>query len=99
MLNLQIQKEVLSLASKIPKGKVSSYKEMAKVLKIHPRAVAIALSKNPMPIKIPCHRVVHSDGRIGGYKLGKSRKIKLLEKEGVKISKGKICENYFFYFK
>ncbi|MBM3309318.1 MAG: MGMT family protein, partial [Candidatus Altiarchaeales archaeon] len=50
-----------------------------------------ALSKNPRPVKIPCHRVVHSDGRVGGYKLGVSEKIRLLKREGVAVKSGKIA--------
>lgn len=92
----QIQEKILSIAKKIPKGNVASYKEIAEKLRIHPRAVAMALSKNPHPIKIPCHRVIYADGRIGGYKLGKAKKIELLKKEGIRISKGKISEDYFF---
>ncbi len=95
----QIREKILSIIRKIPKGKVTSYKEIAKKLKLHPRMVARVLALNPHPIKIPCHRVVHADGRIGGYKLGRERKIELLKKEGIKISKGKISGDYFFCFK
>jgi methylated-DNA-[protein]-cysteine S-methyltransferase len=95
----QIQEKILSLVRKIPKGKVTSYKEIAKKLKLHPRAVAHALALNPYPVKIPCHRVVHADGGIGGYKLGKKRKIELLKKEEIRINKGKISKDYFFCFK
>ncbi len=80
-------KYVLKLTSQIPEGKISTYKELALALgdKISARAVGIALNRNPTPIKIPCHRVIHSDGRIGGYKLGVEKKIALLEKEGFVI--------------
>jgi methylated-DNA-[protein]-cysteine S-methyltransferase len=85
-----MQKELFNLLRKIPKGKVTTYGELAKALGIHPRKVGILLRKNPFPVKIPCHRVVCSNGSIGGYSLGIKKKIKLLEKEGVEIMNGKI---------
>ncbi len=87
----EIQKRVLQLTRKIPKGRVTTYKEIASKLKIHPRIVAKALAKNTKPIIIPCHRVIHADGRIGGYTpKGQREKISLLKKEGIKIKKGRI---------
>ena len=83
---------VLKLVKKIPRGKVTTYNEIAKKLRMHPRAVAKALSKNPCPIKIPCHRIVHADGKIGGYKFGVRKKINLLKREGIKISRDKIID-------
>jgi len=84
------QKKVYNLVSKIPKGKVTTYKTIAEKLKTSPRAVGKALNVNPWPIKIPCHRVIHANGKIGGYKLGAEKKIKLLKKEGIKIKNQKI---------
>lgn len=89
--------KVLELIKKIPGGKVSTYKAIALKLKMHPRVVAKELGKNPHPIKIPCHRVVHKNGRIGGYKLGKKKKIELLKKEGVKIKNDRIDLKIFFH--
>ena len=69
-----------------------TYKEVAK-LAGSPRAfraVGNALNKNSDLKTIPCHRVVKSDGRIGGYKQGTNRKISLLSKEGVIIRKGRV---------
>ncbi len=91
----KIQKRVLSLTKKIPKGKVTTYKAIAEKLKIHPRAVARALAKNPHPIRIPCHRVIHADGKIGGYTpKGQREKIRLLKKEEIRIKKGRIDKRY-----
>jgi len=73
---------------KIPKGSVRTYNEIAIAIN-HPksyRAVANACKKNPHPIIIPCHRVIRSNGRIGGY-FGKEKiiqKINLLKDEGYK---------------
>ena len=74
---------------KIPKGQIKTYKEIARSIRKPKtsRAVANACGKNPFPIKIPCHRVIRSDGRLGGYsgKGGIKTKRKLLRSEGVYI--------------
>ena len=72
---------------KIPKGKVKTYLEVSKAIG-KPRAfraVANAIGKNPYPPKIPCHRVIRSDGSLGGYsgKGGIKKKKRLLEIEKV----------------
>ena len=58
------------------------------------------MKKNPYPAIIPCHRVVKSDGKIGGYSYGEKVKLKMLEKEGIKIKDGKIIDfdKEKFYF-
>ena len=71
---------------KIPKGQTKTYKDIALALK-NPksfRAVANACGKNPLLIEIPCHRVIRSDGKLGGYsgKGGMKQKRKLLKEEG-----------------
>ena len=69
---------------KIPKGKVLTYKEVAKRAgnAKASRAVGNILNKNFNP-KIPCHRVIRSDGKLGGYNRGAVEKRKILKKEGV----------------
>ena len=77
-------KKVLSQVSKIPYGSVSTYKNVAKMsgnIKAS-RAVGTANSSNPLPIIIPCHRVITSNGSIGGYNYGLKMKKKLLKHEG-----------------
>jgi len=85
----EFQVKVWKAIAKIPKGEVRTYKELAKIIKKPKsiRAVANACGKNPYPIKIPCHRVVGSNGYLGGYsaKGGLRQKKALLRKEGVKI--------------
>lgn len=82
-----------ALIKRIPEGRVISYKEIAKALNTKAyRAVGTAMSKNKELITVPCHRVVKSDGRVGEYVLGAEAKIKLLEKEGVKIKDKKVKE-------
>ena len=86
-------KKVYALTRKIPRGKVSTYGELAKAVggKKYSRAVGSILNQNFNP-KVPCHRVVQSDGKVGGFRRGKSEKIKILRKEGIKIKKDKIID-------
>ena len=71
----------------IPKGQTRTYKEVAKAIKrpLSYRAVANAIAKNPYSPLIPCHRVIKSDGSVGGYsgKGGVKTKVKLLKSEGI----------------
>lgn len=75
--------KVLAQVSKIPKGKTLTYKEVAKLVGSPRayRAVGNVLNKNHDP-DIPCHRVIRSDGKIGGYNRGSEKKKKLLQAEG-----------------
>jgi len=80
----------------IPKEKVITYKRVAELVGSPKawRAVGNILNKNKDP-KIPCHRVIKSDRKIGGYKNGIKKKSFLLKKEGVKINKyGKIASRF-----
>lgn len=81
---------------KVPKGKVTTYKLLAEKLGTKAyRAVGSALKNNPYAPEVPCHRVIKSDGSIGGF-MGKmngeevAKKIVLLRNEGVEIIGGKI---------
>ncbi len=79
------QKKVWNEIMKIPKGQTKTYKQIAELIG-NPnsyRAVANACGKNPYPVVIPCHRVIRSDGRIGGYSGigGEKTKAKLLSNE------------------
>ena len=90
----KFQSKVYEVCKKIPKGRVSTYREIAKKLKTKAyRAVGSALNKNPYAPVVPCHRVVNSDGFVGGFASGIKNKIKLLIKEGVKVKKKRI-ENF-----
>ena len=88
----EFQRSVLELTAKIPEGKVSTYGQIAKILggKIYSRAVGNALNKNPFAPIIPCHRVVKSDGKIGGFAIGSAEKEERLKKENVNIKNHKI---------
>jgi len=80
------QKKVYRIVSTIPRGEVRSYKWVASKIgnSKASRAVGQALKRNPYTITIPCHRVVKSDGSIGGYSRGVKLKKKILKKESRK---------------
>lgn len=90
----ELREKIFIKVCKIKRGKTKTYKEIANKIKTSPRAVARILSQNLNPIKIPCHRVIRSNGKIGGYTFKGKRKdkmkIKLLRKERVKIKDEKI---------
>ncbi len=97
---MKFSNKVLNLCKQIPKGKVTTYKEIAIALNSKAyQGVGNALRNNPYPIKIPCHRVVNSDGKIGGYsgKKDNPKKKTLLKKEGIIIVEDKIDLKEFLY--
>lgn len=77
------KERVLDIVRKIPEGKVKTYKQVAELAGSPnaSRAVGSILKTNYNP-KIPCHRVIRSDGLVGEYNRGRENKIKLLRKEG-----------------
>ena len=83
--------EVYRIVQKIPEGKVSTYGDIALWLGdiIASRAVGESLSRNT-DSEIPCHRVIRSNGELGGYRLGTLEKSKKLADEGVIIEDGKV---------
>ena len=89
MKGSKFQLKVWNYLKKIPKGHVKTYKEVAIAIKSpkSARAVANACGKNPYPPKIPCHRVIRSDGSLGGYSGngGTLKKRQLLKSEKVFI--------------
>jgi len=85
----------------IPKGKVTTYKEIARSINSKAyRAVGTAMANNKNPIIIPCHRVVKNSGEIGEYIYGAEKKIELLREEGILITGKKVdnFEEYLFKF-
>ena len=81
------EKDVYKALMKVPYGKTCSYKELAKLAKHDNayRAVGQANHKNKIVIVIPCHRVINSDGSLGGYGAGTDKKRVLLDIEGTQI--------------
>ncbi|MBI2356935.1 MGMT family protein [Candidatus Dojkabacteria bacterium] len=95
--------KIYSIASMIPKGKVSTYKQLAQ-LAGNPRAyraVGSAMRKNPDTTIVPCHRVVGSDGKMHGYSGGEGIETKIikLRNEGVKVVNGKVNLDTFLWNK
>ncbi|RLI74333.1 cysteine methyltransferase [Candidatus Heimdallarchaeota archaeon] len=101
------QQAVLRLLTKVPKGKVTTYSDLAKELAKRnnayspkaPRAVGTAMRRNVCAPRIPCHRVIKSDGSIGNFRGGAlggvAEKIKLLQEEGIEVENGKVDLNRF----
>lgn len=84
---------------KVPRGKVTTYKEIAKAVgnKKSYRAVGNAMNKNPYAPKVPCHRVAKSNGEVGGFAHGTKKKIEMLKKEGVEIVDGRVDLGKYFF--
>ena len=93
--------KVLELAGRIPRGKVSTYSEIARTLGKPgaSRAVGNALRRNARPDRIPCYRVVRSDGFAGGYSrvMDSREKIHRLERDGIVVSGGKVELGRYFH--
>ena len=89
LIGTEFQLKVWTYLRKIPRGSVKTYSQVAKEIgkPLAVRAVANAIGKNPYAPKIPCHRVIRSDGSLGGYsgKGGVKTKRFLLKKEGIKL--------------
>ena len=89
LIGTEFQLKVWAYLRKIPRGSVRTYAQVAKDIgkPLAIRAVANAIGKNPYAPKIPCHRVIRSDGSLGGYsgKGGAKTKRFLLKKEGIKL--------------
>ncbi len=87
---ISFTERVWQLCKKVPKGKVTTYGEIAAAMKTRAcRAVGNALNKNQSRA-VPCHRVVGSDGSLAGFAKGLAAKARLLKKEGIRIRNGKI---------
>ncbi|CAE6485387.1 MAG: MGMT family protein [Candidatus Nitrosotenuis sp.] len=88
----ELEQRVYKKLLRVPKGKVTTYGDLAKAVGIKngQRVIGQIMNKNPFPVIIPCHRVVNSDGKIGGYFYGQNVKTEMLSKEGVTIKDGKI---------
>ena len=81
------QKSVYAVVARIPKGRTMTYAQVAAAIG-NPRAVRAvgnALNKNPFAPQVPCHRVIRSDGSIGGFASGSKKKKALLREEGAVI--------------
>jgi len=99
---MNLDEKIYKKLLEVPKGKITTYGDLAKAVGFAngQRAVGKIMNKNPYPVIIPCHRVVKSNGKIGGYAYGEEIKENMLKKEGIKIKDGKILdwENMIYRF-
>ena len=99
---MNLEQKIFKKLLQVPKGQITTYGELSKAvgLKNGQRVVGRIMNKNPYPVIIPCHRVVMSTGKIGGYAYGELVKTKLLSDEGIEIKNGKIIdlENKIYRF-
>ena len=96
-----LKEKVYAEISKIKKGNVLTYKELAEKVGSPKaiRVVATIVGKNPNPIIVPCHRVIRSDMKVGEYtykgKRNQKMKIRLLKEEGIKIKGEKVLVDIY----
>ena len=92
---MNLEHKVYKKLLDVPKGKITTYGDLGKAvgLKNGQRIIGKIMNKNPYPALVPCHRVVMSTGKIGGYSYGKNVKTKMLSDEGIEIINGSI-ENF-----
>jgi len=86
-----LHRKVYEVLLQIPYGKTCSYSEVAQLVGSSPRGVARIIACNPIPIIIPCHRVIYKTGNIGGYSGGVWRKRFLLELESTTLNLNAEC--------
>jgi methylated-DNA-[protein]-cysteine S-methyltransferase len=92
---MNLEHKVYKKLLDVPKGQITTYGDLAKAvgLKNGQRIIGKIMNKNPYPVLVPCHRVVMSTGKIGGYAYGEHVKTKMLSDEGMEIINGSI-ENF-----
>jgi len=99
----KLQKKIYNLLIKIPKGKITTYKLLAKAIgkPKNWREIGKILNENPFPERFPCYKVVRSDGKIGGYSQSLRKKIAFLRKDGIIVRKNRIVnfKKHLFDFK
>ena len=99
---MTLSTKVYTKLLQVPEGKVTTYGDLAKAvgLKNGQRIIGTIMKNNPFPVIVPCHRVVKSNGKIGGYIYGERVKSQILAKEGIKIKAGRIMDfdKEKFYF-
>ncbi|NOZ77243.1 MAG: MGMT family protein [Euryarchaeota archaeon] len=90
------ERRVLARLRDVPPGRVTTYGRLAEAVGSPgaARAVGRVMAKNPFPIVVPCHRVVRSDGSVGGFSCGPSLKRRLLEAEGVEFDGDRVKREF-----
>ena len=91
---MNLEQKIFKKLLEVPKGQITTYGELSKAvgLKNGQRIVGKIMNKNPYPVIVPCHRVIMSTGKIGGYAYGEEIKTRLLRDEGLEIKNGKIMD-------
>ena len=91
-----MKQRVLEYLCTIPKGKVTTYKNIWQKFDIHHRVVASIMRYNQFPEKYPCYKVIASSGKVSGYNTEKwvLEKIEKLQKDGIVIENGKISDDF-----
>lgn len=92
----------IRMLQRIPKGKVVTYKEMARICNTSPRAIGRIMAGNQNPVDFPCYKVVSSQGALCGYSAsgGLKKKRELLEREGIMFTPSdSVDKRYFYTFK
>ncbi|MDW8262273.1 MAG: MGMT family protein [Phycisphaerales bacterium] len=88
---MTFHQKIWALCSRVPRGKVATYADLASALGSRGyRAAGNAMNRNPYAPRVPCHRIVGSDGQLTGYAGGLSRKRNLLKQEGVRFVRGRV---------
>lgn len=92
--------KAILLLKRIPRGKVATYKEMARVCRTSPRAIGSIMASNKHPKEFPCYKVVSVKGELCGYSGagGLRTKKNLLEKDGIALVNSKVPASYFWKF-
>ncbi len=92
--------QAVKLLKKIPRGRVTTYKELARVCKTSPRAIGRIMGENEHPKEYPCYKVVSVAGELTGYSAPGGIKAKrgLLERDGIGFVRGKVDKKYFYVF-
>ena len=99
-MNQSHLRNLQNLLLKIPKGKVTTYKEVAHAMRTKGyRYIGQLLNKNPEPDKYPCYKVVQSNGDLGGFGLGCKDKIRRLKEDSIVIRNGKVVDFDSAFFK
>lgn len=99
-MNIINRAKVLALVAKIPPGRLMTYTSLAKAAGM-PRAIrymGTILGSNELLVTIPCHRVVRSDGSMGGYRGGLKQKIKLLTLEHIELASDRVVNLSHYLF-
>jgi len=96
-MTTEFQERVYALLRQVPRGRVTTYNDLARSLQSAPRAIGQACRRNPYSPDVPCHRVVRSDGGLGGFggkTSGKNivNKRAMLLKEGVRVQAGQVTD-------